>query len=81
MGLDQDFAVTFPRGQYPNLKAGMEIGTTGTAPIKAGDKLGLIKVTYNNDVIAQRDLVALKAVPEGGIFRRLFDQAILVFKK
>jgi D-alanyl-D-alanine carboxypeptidase (penicillin-binding protein 5/6) len=81
VGLSQDFAVTFPRGQYQNLKAGLEIGTTGTAPIKVGDKLGLVKVTYNNDVIAQQDLVALKAVPEGGIFRRLFDQAILVFKK
>jgi D-alanyl-D-alanine carboxypeptidase (penicillin-binding protein 5/6) len=81
VGLNHDFAVTFPRGQYQTLKAGMEIGTNGVAPIKEGDKLGLVKVAYNNDIIAQQDLVALKAVPEGGIFRRLFDQTILLFKK
>jgi D-alanyl-D-alanine carboxypeptidase (penicillin-binding protein 5/6) len=80
-GLRQDFSVTFPRGQYANLKAGMEIATDNTAPIKQGDKLGVVKVMLNNEVAAQQDLVALQAVEEGGIFRRLFDQALMMFKK
>jgi D-alanyl-D-alanine carboxypeptidase (penicillin-binding protein 5/6) len=81
VGLSQDFAVTFPRGQYAKLKAGMEISTDGTAPVKQGDKLGSVKVTYNNEPVAQADLVALKAVEEGGIFRRLFDQVLMMVKK
>jgi D-alanyl-D-alanine carboxypeptidase (penicillin-binding protein 5/6) len=80
-GLSEDFAVTFPRGQYANLKASMEIGTDATAPVKQGDKLGLVKVVYNGETVAQQDLVALKPVEEGGIFRRLFDQALLLFKR
>ncbi|WP_348758777.1 D-alanyl-D-alanine carboxypeptidase family protein [Candidatus Methylocalor cossyra] len=80
VGLSRDFAVTFPRGQYASLKAGMELSTDGVAPIKPGDKLGVVKVVYNNETIAQQDLVALKAVPEGGVFRRWFDQARLLFK-
>ncbi|MGZ8217981.1 D-alanyl-D-alanine carboxypeptidase family protein [Methylomagnum sp.] len=80
-GLRQDFAVTFPRGQYANLKAGMEIGTDATAPVKQGDKLGVVKVMYNNEVAAQQDLVALQAVEEGGIFRRLYDRVLMMFKK
>lgn len=81
VGLNHDFSVTFPRGQYANLKAAMEIGTDATAPVKQGDKLGTVKVTYNNEIVAQRDLVALKDIEEGGIFRRLFDQAQLLLKK
>lgn len=81
VGVVSDFAVTFPRGQYQNLKAGMELATDGTAPIKQGDKLGLVKVTWNNEIVAQQDLVALQPVAEGGIFRRLFDRVILMFKK
>jgi D-alanyl-D-alanine carboxypeptidase (penicillin-binding protein 5/6) len=81
VGLDHDFAVTFPRGQYQNLKAGLEINTDSIAPVKRGDKLGLVKVTYNNDIVAQENLVALEPVEEGGIFRRLLDQVVMMVKK
>ena len=81
VGLNHDFAVTFPRGQYANLKASMEIGTDAAAPVKQGDKLGTVKVVYNNEIVAQQDLVALKPVEEGGIFRRMLDQVLLMFKK
>jgi D-alanyl-D-alanine carboxypeptidase (penicillin-binding protein 5/6) len=82
VGLTHDFAVTFPRGQYANLKAAMELNTQAEAPVKQGDKLGLVKVTYNNtETVAQQDLVALKPVEEGGLFRRLIDQVQQMFKK
>jgi len=81
VGMSQDFSVTFPRGQYASLKASMEVNNTAAAPIKQGDALGLVKVTYNNEIIAQENLVALQAVEEGGIFRRLIDAALLMFKK
>jgi len=80
LGVNRDFYVTFPRGQYQNLKAGMEINTTVTAPVKQGDKLGTVKVTFNNETVGQQDLVAMKAVNEGGFFRRTIDQAQLFFK-
>ena len=81
VGLSQNFAVTFPRGQYANLKASLEIDTGASAPVKQGDKLGTVKVVYNGETMAEQNLVALKAVEEGGIVRRLIDQVLLMFKK
>jgi len=80
LGLNRDFYVTFPRGQYQNLKAGMEINGMVVAPVKQGDKLGTVKVTFNNETVGQQDLVAMKTVERGGIFRRTIDQAQLFFK-
>jgi D-alanyl-D-alanine carboxypeptidase (penicillin-binding protein 5/6) len=80
LGLNRDFYVTFPRGQYQNLKAGIEVNGMVVAPVKQGDKLGMVKVTFNDQTVGQQDLVALKAVNQGGFFRRTFDQARLFFK-
>lgn len=80
-GLNQNFSVTFPRGHYSSLKASMEIGNENMAPIKAGDKLGEVKVTLNDEVIARQDLVALQAVERGGLFKRLFDEIAMKIRK
>lgn len=80
-GLKQDFYVTFPRGQYDSLKASMEVDNKSVAPVQAGDKLGDVKVSFNNEVIAHEDLVALERVEKGGIFKRLFDEIAMQIKK
>ena len=80
-GLREDFYVTFPRGQYDTLKATMEVGNKSVAPIKTGDPLGEVKVSYNNEIIAQDQLVALENVDKGGIFKRLFDELAMLIKK
>ncbi|MDD5033257.1 MAG: D-alanyl-D-alanine carboxypeptidase [Methylococcaceae bacterium] len=81
LGLLKDFYVTFPRGQYQSLKASMEVNNSITAPVQQGDKLGAIKVARNDQPIGQVDLVSLKAVAEGGLFRRALDSLQLMFKK
>jgi D-alanyl-D-alanine carboxypeptidase (penicillin-binding protein 5/6) len=81
LGLLKDFYVTFPRGQYQSLKASMEVNNAATAPIKQGDKLGAIKVVLNDQPVGQVDLISLKPIPEGGIFRRALDSIQLMFKK
>ncbi|HUL11623.1 MAG TPA: D-alanyl-D-alanine carboxypeptidase family protein [Methylococcaceae bacterium] len=80
LGLSKDFYVTFPRGQYQNLKASMEINNMITAPVQQGDKLGAVRVALNDQIVGQTDLVALKTVQEGGIFRRAFDSLQLLWK-
>lgn len=80
LGLTREFFLTFPRGQYQNLKATMEINNSITAPVGLGDKLGTVKVSLNDQIVGQADLVALKAVATGGIFRRTIDHLQLMFK-
>ena len=73
-GVIHDFYVTYPHGQYDTLKAGIEVNNKSVAPVKAGDKLGEVKVSLNGEVIAHQDLVALEPVEKGGIFRRMLDE-------
>jgi serine-type D-Ala-D-Ala carboxypeptidase (penicillin-binding protein 5/6) len=80
IGFLKDFYATFPRGQYAKLKATSEVGKLFVAPLAQGDKAGTIKVSLDDAVIAEQDLVALKTVEKGGIFRRAFDQILLWFK-
>ena len=79
-GLKQDFYVTFPRNQYDLLTASMEVSNKSVAPLNAGDKLGEVKVTQNNEIIARQDLVALETIERGGIFKRLFDEIAMMIK-
>lgn len=80
LGMAKDFYVTFPRGQYQNLKASMEVNNSATAPVSQGDKLGSVKVALNDQPVGEADLVALKSIPEGGLFRRALDSLQLMFK-
>ena len=79
-GLKQDFYVTFPRNQYDLLTASMEVSNKNVAPVNAGDKLGEVKVTQGNEIIARQDLVALETIERGGIFKRLFDEIAMMIK-
>lgn len=80
LGLAKDFYVTFPRGHYQSLKATMEINNSITAPVQQGDKLGAIKVVLNDQTVGQVDLVSLKPIAVGGLFRRALDSLQLMIK-
>lgn len=79
IGFVEDILVTIPRGQGDSLPATLEILPTIKAPVSAGDVLGKIIVKNNDDIILERDVVALESVEEGGFFKRLFDTIKLFF--
>jgi serine-type D-Ala-D-Ala carboxypeptidase (penicillin-binding protein 5/6) len=65
--------IVIPRGHYEKLAASMELPSLVTAPITQGQVLGHVRVRLDNQVVAERDLVALSAVAEGGFFKRMGD--------
>jgi D-alanyl-D-alanine carboxypeptidase (penicillin-binding protein 5/6) len=73
LGLSAPLLVTIQRGKYDQLKPTMDVPKTLVAPIEKGQRIGTVKVTLDGDVVAERPLVALQAVPEGGFFKRLWD--------
>ncbi|TBR45106.1 D-alanyl-D-alanine carboxypeptidase [Marinomonas agarivorans] len=79
IGFVEDVLVTIPRGHSDSLPATLEVLPTIKAPIEAGDVLGKIIVKNNDEVILERDVVALETVEEGGLFKRLFDAIKLFF--
>lgn len=74
LGVAEPLLVTVPRGKYPQLKPSMDVPKTLVAPIKKGQAIGTVKVMLDGKVVAQRPLVAIAAVEEGGFFKRLWDE-------
>ncbi|HEY0660441.1 MAG TPA: D-alanyl-D-alanine carboxypeptidase family protein [Lysobacter sp.] len=74
LGVAAPLLVTVPRGRYGQLKPSMDLPKTLIAPIAKGQKVGTVKVVLDGKVIAQRPLVAINAVEEGGFFKRLWDE-------
>jgi D-alanyl-D-alanine carboxypeptidase (penicillin-binding protein 5/6) len=81
LGLGEDLYVTIPRRQYNDLKAVITVDKKIIAPVKEGDKLGSVKVNLKNELIADKDLVALKSIDRGNIFQRLYDSVMIMIEK
>ncbi len=81
LGLLEDIYVTIPRRQYKDLKAVINVDKKITAPVVDGAKLGSVKVTLKDEVVINKDLVALKAVDQGNIFQRLSDSVMMMMEK
>ena len=74
LGVAEPLLVTVPRGRYDQLKPTMDVPKNLVAPITKGQEIGMVKVMLDDKVVAQRPLVALDAVEEGGFFKRLWDE-------
>ncbi len=80
LGLAEDLFVTIPKGRYNDMDAVMKVITGIEAPVDQGAVQGAVTVTLDDALLAEAPLVALQAVPEGGLFTRLVDQAQMLFK-
>ncbi|MCQ4268280.1 D-alanyl-D-alanine carboxypeptidase [Pseudomonas stutzeri] len=78
-GLAEDLTLTLPRGQLDKLQASMSFSDALIAPISQGQVVGKVEVKLGEEVLHSADLVALEAVEEGGLFRRLWDSIRLFF--
>jgi D-alanyl-D-alanine carboxypeptidase (penicillin-binding protein 5/6) len=73
-----DLYITVPRGQYDKLESIVEINTKIIAPIKQGDRQGVLKILLSDESIASVPLLAKKAISKGNIFNRLKDEIHLM---
>lgn len=81
LGLADDLYVTLPSRNDKELKTSISIDKQILAPVNAGAKLGKVTVKLKDEVIATKDLIALKGVEKGGIFRRLYDSLLMLIRK
>ncbi len=73
LGVSEPLLVTLPRGRYADLKPSMDVPRQLSAPITKGQQIGTVRLTLDDKVVAERPLVALADVPEGGFFKRMSD--------
>lgn len=80
LGLASPLYVTIPRGRYSELKADVKLQPQITAPAAQGQAFGSVAVRLDDSTLAERPLVALKAVAEGSLFEQLMDEVRLMFE-
>ncbi len=80
VGLSEPLYVTIPRGQYDNLKATMNVDETIVAPVEKGQEFGTVDISLEGKLVAQRPLISLESIPEGGVFTRLKDTVLMLIQ-
>lgn len=73
LGLNEDFYVTVPTGQFKRLQADMALNNPIKAPVTKGQTYGVVNISLNNQLIASKPLVALEDNARGGLLRRATD--------
>lgn len=73
VGIDETLRITVPRGRYDDLNAVVDLPDEIMAPIAVGDRLGVVRVTLDDEVLVERDLLARSEVAESGFFSRRGD--------
>jgi len=80
LGLTKTLYITTPRGKRNKIKAHMKVDATIVAPVTKGQPYGKVEVKLGDELIAERSLVALEDVNEGGFWRRTVDNIKLLFQ-
>ncbi len=80
MGIADDLYLTVPRGQLGKLATGIVVEEKILAPVHVGQQLGVVSISLDGQAIAQRPLVALAEMPQGGLWRRMSDYVKLWFE-
>ena len=81
VGVAEDIYVTAPRKHFNELKAETQVDKAVLAPINKGDAVGTLNVTLSGEVVMSKPLVAMDAVAEGGLFRRLYDAVLVLLER
>ena len=79
VGMPEDVYVTIPRGSREQLESVVDLDSVIKAPIKVGDELGRVRVVLDGETLVDEPVLALTEVPEGGLFKRIWDAIKLFF--
>ena len=78
-GFTSDLSIAVPKGYAEKVKSEFVAEPRLIAPIEAGQKLGMLKVTVDDKVYGKYPVTALENVPLGNIFTRIIDTIRLWF--
>lgn len=81
IGLTTDLYVTAPSRYINQLTSIIKTEQEITAPIEKGQILGQLTIMLQDSTVAEQPLVALQPMSQGGLIRRLYDQAYRLIQK
>ena len=74
VGTEQTKSITLARGQYKLSQQVIELNSTLSAPIKAGEHIGYLSTKFEGKTLNRVPLVALEDAPEAGFFSRMLNK-------
>jgi D-alanyl-D-alanine carboxypeptidase (penicillin-binding protein 5/6) len=80
-GLDRDLDLVLPKGDTQKVKADFVSEQPLVAPVGAGQKVGVVKVTLDGKPLGEFPVIALESVPVAGLVGRAWDSLRLWMKK
>ncbi len=81
LGFDHDIWLTLPKDKFTGLKATLTTTQPLLAPLRMGEKAGMMKLTKDEKLVAEIPVLALEDVPVAGFLGRGWDAIRLMFKK
>jgi serine-type D-Ala-D-Ala carboxypeptidase (penicillin-binding protein 5/6) len=79
-GLPDDYFVTLPKGFSERLKATMESMQPLMAPIRVGDRVGTLRLTFDGKPFDEKNVVALENVGIANLFIRSWHSLRLLYR-
>jgi D-alanyl-D-alanine carboxypeptidase (penicillin-binding protein 5/6) len=79
-GFERGLVVTVPRGEAKRLAAELLTHPPVLAPVRKGDKVGVLRVALDGKPLGEYPVVALEGVPQAGVFGRAWDTLRLWFR-
>ena len=77
VGVARDLYLTLPRGVRPQLETELQVNDKLYAPVRFGQRLGMLTLKLNNSLYGEYPLVALKEIPSAGLVERTIDSVRL----
>ena len=81
VGFLADRHVTLPKGQAAKLALTLVAQERLLAPIASGQRVGVVRVSFEDKPVAEFPLIALEDVPQASFFGRAWDTVRLWFSK
>ncbi|MBC55068.1 MAG: serine-type D-Ala-D-Ala carboxypeptidase [Gammaproteobacteria bacterium] len=79
LGIQEEVLITIPRGRSEDLVATVDMDEVIRGGFEAGDVMGSVEITLDDEVLYAGDVVAMQTVERGGFLRRLIDALTLFF--
>jgi D-alanyl-D-alanine carboxypeptidase (penicillin-binding protein 5/6) len=79
-GFEGGLVVTVPKGEAKNLAAELLTHPPVLAPVRKGDRVGVLRVALDGQPLGEYPVVALESVPQAGILGRAWDTLRLWLK-
>ncbi len=79
-GFEHGLVVTVPKGEAKNLAAELLTHPPVLAPVRKGDRVGVLRVALDGRALGEYPVVALESVSQAGIFGRAWDTLRLWLK-